>query len=52
MHRRSLRIPAAGVAYLVAAAVTSSAMASGPQEFADVAVSSGTRAAPVPRQPW
>ncbi|MGW7024518.1 glycerophosphodiester phosphodiesterase [Streptomyces decoyicus] len=46
MLRRSLRIPAAGVAYLVAAAVSSSAMASGPEEYADVAVSSGTRAGP------
>ncbi|PBC84067.1 glycerophosphoryl diester phosphodiesterase [Streptomyces sp. 2224.1] len=46
MLRRSLRLPAAGVAYLVAAAVSSSAMSSGPQEYADVAVSSGTRAGP------
>ncbi|MGW7578360.1 glycerophosphodiester phosphodiesterase [Streptomyces sp. NPDC054765] len=46
MLRRSLRIPAAGAAYLLTAAVTSSALASGPQEFADVAVSSGTRAGP------
>ncbi|MFG2831710.1 glycerophosphodiester phosphodiesterase [Streptomyces sp. NPDC048434] len=46
MLRRSLRIPAAGVAYLVTAAVTSSAMASGPEEYADVAVSSGTRLGP------
>ncbi|MER0481711.1 glycerophosphodiester phosphodiesterase family protein [Streptomyces sp. Edi2] len=46
MLRRSLRIPAAGVAYLVAAAVSSSAMASGPEEYADVAVTSGARAGP------
>lgn len=46
MLRRSLRIPAAGVAYLVTAAVSSSAMASGPEEYADVAVSRGARAGP------
>ncbi|UKY51830.1 glycerophosphodiester phosphodiesterase [Streptomyces inhibens] len=46
MLRRSLRIPAAGVAYLVTAAVSSSAMASGPEEYADVAVSKGARAGP------
>ncbi|WP_310728332.1 glycerophosphodiester phosphodiesterase family protein [Streptomyces sp. N2A] len=46
MLRRSLRIPAAGVAYLVTAAISSSAMASGPEEYADVAVSSGARAGP------
>ncbi|MER6309316.1 glycerophosphodiester phosphodiesterase [Streptomyces sp. NPDC001739] len=46
MLRRSLRIPAAGVAYLLTAAMSSSAMASGPEEYADVAVSSGARAGP------
>lgn len=46
MLRRSLRIPAAGVAYLVTAAMSSAAMASGPEEYADVAVSSGARAGP------
>lgn len=46
MLRRSLRIPAVGVAYLVTAAVSSSAMASGPEEYADVAVTRGARAGP------
>ncbi|MEU8780938.1 glycerophosphodiester phosphodiesterase family protein [Streptomyces sp. NPDC048637] len=46
MLRSSLRIPAAGIAYLMTAAVASSAMASGPHEFADVAVISGARAGP------
>ncbi|MEU8680703.1 glycerophosphodiester phosphodiesterase family protein [Streptomyces sp. NPDC048611] len=46
MHRRALRVPAAGLAYLTLAAVSASAMATGPDEFADVAVSSGTRAGP------
>ncbi|BDM73153.1 hydrolase [Streptomyces nigrescens] len=41
-----MRIPAAGVAYLVTAAMSSSAMASGPEEYADVTVSSGARAGP------
>ncbi|MFI1430627.1 glycerophosphodiester phosphodiesterase [Streptomyces lydicus] len=43
MLRRSLRIPAAGVAYLVTAAVSSSAVAYRPEEFADIGV---TRTAP------
>ncbi|MFF4606060.1 glycerophosphodiester phosphodiesterase [Streptomyces sp. NPDC001339] len=34
MLRRTLRVPAAGVAYLVTAAVSSSAVAAGPDEFA------------------
>ncbi|MFI9356899.1 glycerophosphodiester phosphodiesterase [Streptomyces lydicus] len=50
MLRRSLRIPAAGVAYLVTAAVSSSAVAYRPEESADVAVTrtarAGTSAAP------
>ncbi|MEU9121264.1 glycerophosphodiester phosphodiesterase family protein [Streptomyces sp. NPDC048506] len=46
MLRRSLRIPAAGVAYLVTAAVSSSAMASGPEEYADVVVAREARAGP------
>ncbi|MFI6769532.1 glycerophosphodiester phosphodiesterase [Streptomyces sp. NPDC050355] len=46
MLRRALRIPAAGVAYLLTAAVSSSAMASGPEEYADVAVARAARAGP------
>ncbi|MGW9048117.1 glycerophosphodiester phosphodiesterase [Streptomyces lydicus] len=50
MLRRSLRIPAAGVAYLVTAAVSSSAVAYRPEESADVGVTrtarAGTSAAP------
>ncbi|MGW8398983.1 glycerophosphodiester phosphodiesterase [Streptomyces lydicus] len=44
MLRRSLRIPAAGVAYLVTAAVSSSAVAYRPEESADVAVTRTARA--------
>ncbi|MFE0189368.1 glycerophosphodiester phosphodiesterase [Streptomyces sp. NPDC059008] len=46
MLRRALRIPAAGVAYLLTAAVSSSAMASGPEEYADVALARAARAGP------
>ncbi|MFF8315062.1 glycerophosphodiester phosphodiesterase [Streptomyces lydicus] len=50
MLRRTLRIPAAGVAYLVTAAVSSSAVAYRPEESADVGVTrtarAGTSAAP------
>ncbi|MFE2230276.1 glycerophosphodiester phosphodiesterase [Streptomyces kronopolitis] len=46
MLRRSLRIPAAGCAFLVTAAVSSAVLCSGPGEYADVAVISGARAGP------
>lgn len=46
MLRRSLRIPAAGFAFLVTAAVSSSVLSTGPGEYADVAVTSGARAGP------
>ncbi|GAA5609309.1 glycerophosphodiester phosphodiesterase [Streptomyces platensis] len=46
MLRRSLRIPAAGAAYLLTAAVSSSAMVFAPDEFAELSASSGTRAGP------
>lgn len=46
MLRRSLRIPAAGCAFLVMAAVSSAVLSCGPGEYADVAVISGARAGP------
>ncbi|WP_329148189.1 glycerophosphodiester phosphodiesterase family protein [Streptomyces sp. NBC_01456] len=46
MLRRSLRIPAAGFAFLVTAAVSSSVLSAGPGEYADGAVTSGARAGP------